>query len=400
MSDLDRLRALLGSGKLLHPVSDALSIVDFANALHSAMGVPGVPLGVKETYIKGMIGDPDHLILVLADGFGMNFVECLERGAFMRSHLRAEMRTVFPSTTPIALTTLATGQWPGKHSVIGWFLRLDAIEAVSTIISYVRTSDKRPLSELGIEEVDAYPAESRIGRASREALHLMPEHLTGSTYSNYWTGAVSQTGYDPEVPGKAMETIIDCVRRARERTCVYLYLPHVDSLAHKRGASHEETLRAAAQVDGLLEKLSEGLPGNARIVVTADHGHLDAPPEQTYSIGADDRIAELCSSLTGDPRAAYAHVADEMFDAFREAVRGVSGDDFLVLRSSDVEDLGLLCPGTVSDEARRRMGDALVLSTGGAALDYRALLGDEVHPMVSHHGGLTPEEMRIPLVVA
>lgn len=59
---------------------------------------------------------------------------------------------------------------------------------------------------------------------------------------------------------------------------------------------------------------------------------------------------------------------------------------------------------TVMDDVEKLKGlidcDALVLSTGGAVLDYRAALGDDVHPLVSHHGGLTPAEMQIPLVVA
>ena len=52
MSDLKRLKALLDSEALLHPVSDELSIVDLANALHSIMGVPNVSLDAGATRIK------------------------------------------------------------------------------------------------------------------------------------------------------------------------------------------------------------------------------------------------------------------------------------------------------------------------------------------------------------
>ena len=401
MSDVARLKALLNSDELLHPVSDAPSIVDLAGALHSVMGVPDVYLSDNGSAIKGLIGEPEHLVLVLADGFGMNFVEGLDDSAFIPTHLAAEMRTVFPSTTPIVLTTLATGKWPAAHAVIGWFLKLRQIDAVSTIISYIRTADKKPLSELGVGVQDAYPVPSRIGRASLEAVHIMPEQIIDSAYSNYWTGGVSQSGYDADSPQHAIEMAIERIRTARKPTCVYLYLPQVDGAAHKLGASHKDTLSAAKKVDLLLGALMDALPSNARMVMTADHGHLDASESKTYELEPSDELLRLCNGpLTGDQRTVYADVPAEKMDAFKEAVHRRFGEDFLVLTRSEVERAGLLGRGALNEETRYRMSNALVLSARDAVLDYRAILGDEVHPMVSHHGGLTPEEMRIPLVVA
>ena len=401
MSDLESLKGLMDSGALLHPVGDGLSIVDFANALHSLMGIPDVPLDDGAMSVRRLIGEPEHLVLVMADGFGMNFVETLGADAFIRSHLAAEMRTVFPSTTPIVLTTLATGEWPGMHAVIGWFLRLREINAVSTIISYIRTADGKPLSELGVSVETAYPAPSRIGRAKREAVHIMPNEIVGSVYSNYWSGGVGQVGYDAHAPEDAIRAAVERIGAARSPTCVYLYMPHVDSAAHELGASHDTTLKAARQMDAMLGALASALPDNARLVMTADHGHLDAPKGKSYAVAASDEIVRLCEGMpTGDFRAMFAEVADENMDMFRRLIHERFGDDFLALTAQEVEEIGLFGPGAPSDETRRRMGRALVLSTGNAALDYRAALGDAGHPMISHHGGLTPAEMRIPLVVA
>ena len=151
MSDAKRLQSLLDSGSLMHPIGETPSIVDCANALHSLMNIPDTPLNDRALHIKRLIGEPDHLVLVLADGFGMNFVEGLDEGAFIRNHLATEMRTVFPSTTPIVLTSLATGEWPAAHSVIGWFVRLRQIDAVSTIISYIRSEGKKVVVQAGPE---------------------------------------------------------------------------------------------------------------------------------------------------------------------------------------------------------------------------------------------------------
>ena len=401
MSDMDRLDALLKSGQLLHPVSDALSIVDFANALHSVMGAHDMSLNENAAAVKDLIGDPEHLVLVMADGFGMNFVEGLDSDAFIPNHIAAEMRTVFPSTTPIALTALATGEWPSAHGVIGWFVMLAEIAAVSTIISYVRTQDNKPLSKFGVSVEDAYPIPSRIGNANRGALHILPEQIVGSAYSNYWTGGVPQVGYDVKSPQQAVGMALEAVQAAHSPMIIYLYLPQVDSMAHKLGASHGTTLNTAMQIDRLLSALANDLPSNAKMVITADHGHLDAPPRNTYSLTSSAEIVSLCGgALTGDQRAVYAHIVKGKMDAFREAVYRECGSDFLVLTAEEVETARLLGTSALSGETRYRLGSALVLSTGNAALDYRAVVGDDPHPIVSHHGGLTPDEMRIPLVVA
>ncbi|MDE2688316.1 MAG: alkaline phosphatase family protein [Chloroflexota bacterium] len=403
MSDIQRLRALLESGALLHPVSDAISIVDFANALHSVMGVPDVPapLGERAAQIRGLIGEPEHLVMALADGFGMNFVEALDHDSFIRRHIATEMRTVFPSTTPIVLTTLATGHWPATHSVIGWFQRLREIDAVSTIIAYQRTADKKALSQLGVRAETAFPVPSRMGKSDKDALHFMPEHIVATEYSNYWTGYIKQHGYDADHPQQAIEMAIQAVRKSSRPTSVYIYLPQVDSAAHEHGTWHAATMQTARVVDRLLATLADALPSNARLVVTADHGHLDVPPDRTHVIEKSDELLKLCDDpFTGDQRAIYADVSDANMDAFRTAIHERFGGDFLVLTAQEVEECGLLGAAPLADETRRRMRKALVLSTGDAVLDYRATLDDSRFPLLSHHGGLTPAEIRVPLVLA
>ena len=61
-----------------------------------------------------------------------------------------ELQTVFPSTTAATLTTLATAGWPVKHAVLGWFLYLPEVDAVTTILPFIRRSDGTSLTELGV----------------------------------------------------------------------------------------------------------------------------------------------------------------------------------------------------------------------------------------------------------
>lgn len=400
MDDAQRLKSLLASGALLHPISDAANLVDFAAALHNLIGARGAPIGTNATAVKALIGEPEHLVFALIDGFGMNFVEAMPRGAFVRDNLALEMRSVFPSTTSAALTTLATGEWPARHAVTGWHVLLPQLNAVSVIIGFQRTPDKTPLSRLGVSARDAYPVPSRMSAAKRAAAYLMPKHITNTAYSTYWAGGSRQLAYRSSA--QAVNAVMRHIAGAKRPTFTYLYMPQVDSAAHKHGAFHRITMNEARKADETLERLANALPSNARLVMTADHGHLDAPNSKTYAIAADDEMLKLCETKpSGDVRLMYATVRPENRDAFRRAVSQRLGGDFLTLDMADVEAMRLLGPEPRSPETRRRTGNTLTLSVNNAVIDLRKALGEDSRKrMRSHHSGLTPAEMRIPLVIA
>ena len=78
-----------------------------------------------------------------------------------------------------------------------------------------------------------------------------------------------------------------------------------------------------------------------------------------------------------------------------------SGEDFYLLPTDEVLELGLLGPGPVSPVTRSRMGNYLALSSGASAIHFNYHRTRERGPRkVADHGGLTPDEMIVPLIVA
>mmetsp|Transcript_36809 Transcript_36809/g.77707 ORF Transcript_36809/g.77707 Transcript_36809/m.77707 type:complete len:676 (+) Transcript_36809:116-2143(+) len=81
-----------------------------------------------------------HIVLILCDGMGNSILQSTlghddgekdstissstsSQSFFLRNNQPTRLRAVFPSTTPAALTTLATAAWPGRHGMPGWNLR-------------------------------------------------------------------------------------------------------------------------------------------------------------------------------------------------------------------------------------------------------------------------------------
>ena len=113
-------------------------------------------------------------MFILVDGFGMNFVEAMDDGAFAPQHLAGELQTVFPSTTSATLTTLATAAWPVEHAVVGWFLYLPEVDAVTMILPFIRRSDGRSLTELGVDPDRAFPQRPVVSLFQRGIAQPVP----------------------------------------------------------------------------------------------------------------------------------------------------------------------------------------------------------------------------------
>ncbi len=393
-SDLAELRQAFDSGRLVRPGEGSASLVDVARAVGHLNGAEVRPSAHSPSLVD-LIGEPDHLIFVLADGLGLSTLEQLPADSFLRSHLATEITTVFPSTTASALTTLATGEWPERHAVTGWWTHLPEIDGPATVLQFTRRSDGAPLERLGVLPERVFLAPAMAAGQGRDALALVPEQIAGSVYSTYMFGRDGARGYGH--PEEVVETVVSRVRRSEGRTSTYLYFPHVDSAAHQYGASHDAVRQALRLLDGVLGSLSGELHGSARIVVTADHGLLDTRPDAVHPIAdADPLVQALRTSPSGDSRVLYMHPRDGMEERVRDIFRERFGDRFFLIDTDEAAELELLGPGPMSTETRRRIGSLIAVSRGVDVIQYQPY----ADPMVGHHSGLTPDEMMIPLIVA
>ena len=398
-SDLADLRRAFDSGKLVRPGEGSASLVDVARAVGHLNGAEVRP-SAHSPALADLIGAPDHLVFVLADGVGMTTLELLPRDSFLRSHLAAEITAVFPSTTATALTTLATGEWPARHAVTGWWTHLPDIDGDATILEFTRRSDGRPLEELGVRPDRAFPAPPIAPPADRDVMAVVPNAIASTVFSTYSFGEGRTTGYDDV--REAGQVAVSRALRGGGRTSTYLYFPHVDAASHYYGMSHETTLLTLRQLDAGLAEMARALRGRARIVVTADHGHLDAAPEAIHGIvDSDPLMRALTHPPSGDYRAVYLRPREGLLDEARRLFGEQLGERFYLVDVDEAEELELFGPGPLSPETRRRIGGLIAVSRGVDVASYRPVTqAEDAPPMVGYHSGLTPDEMLIPLIVA
>jgi hypothetical protein len=399
MSDFDRLREKFDRGELLRPDPESLNVVDLAQAMIQLAGGEIYPPSRGASRIVDLVGRFDHLIFILADGLGLNLIEQLPRHSFLSHHLAAEVRSIFPSTTATVLTTLATGAWPGQHGVTGQWTHLTEIRGAAALLPFAARSGGRMLLHLGVTVEGAFPVPSRMNGMSRDVLALLPSRIVSSVSSSYFSGSRARIGY--ESLADVVNFIVARVSHASSPTYTYLYSPRIDAEAHYLGAGHQDVLAIVNELSRIVEQLANGLNGRARIVVAADHGMLDSPVSARHGFKPSADIFDaLRFGPSGDDRVLYFHLREGAEERFRRRVTAQYGDRFFVITVAEAEQAKLFGPDPITSNIRDRFGDLVMISSGVDMIEYApgGHIGHRVD-LNAFHSGLSPAEMRVPLIV-
>jgi len=396
MSDLERVNEWFDSGVLVRPSAQMTNFVDLTRALVRLAGATDVPTGPGEADLVDKIGPVDHLIFLLIDGLGAELVRMLPEDSFMPQHIAGELQSVFLSTTACALTTLATADWPAVHGVPGWWTYIDNRNISVTTLPFEERTTRQPLSELGVSPDELFPVPSVWSQMTHEVLTLLPAHISNSVYSGYTSGGTLRTGYRDF--RQALTLVCKRVETARAPTFTYLYLPELDELTHRRGARSPDVGQLLLQIDWQISSFVRVIAGRARIVISSDHGAADVTDERRFILDEDDPLAQhLLCQPTAEASVPVFHVKDGREEAFRAGFTERFGQHCALLTPDEAQALKLLGPGPLGDVMRSRLGTFIGIAPQPIIFAVQPVSGSAKH--IGVHGGLTPQQMNVPLIL-
>ena len=399
-SDVERVERWFRDGDLLHPFEgDAPpSTVDLARAVASIGGARLSDEDHRAAELAERIGRDRPLLFVLVDGLGCIFDERAKPGGLLAGAEGIQLRSVFPSTTAAALTTLATGAWPCQHGVPAWYTHLHRNDITATILPFVERDSERRLQEFGVQPEDAFVHPSRMATISGRLRTYHPRNICDSEFTNYQRGAAATDPFDHL--RDAVEAVVSRLVDQQESGIHYLYLPMVDSAAHRDGPDAPATLRALEAVDEALSIIAQKVDGRARIAISADHGQLNVTAaEKGLFLPDDEIIDDLHTPPHGEPRVPMFCVRSGREDAFAGQFRERWGRNWALLTLEEAEDLQLFGPKPLSALAAERIGSHIAVSATRNVLVYGEA-GNRVSALNGYHAGMRSEEMEIPLLLA
>ena len=393
------LTQYLESGTLLHPLADERNSIDLFRAISRLSGAHKIPdsEGVRE--IEDAIGPYDHYLFVLVDGLGMSQMMNWPNGGFFKSTFRLELRSVFPSTTAVALTSLASGAWPAEHGITGWHTYFPEHRRVVMPLLFRERFTEVPCGDLGLALEDLTTVKSQLPTYVRQTQSLLPRFIYQGAYARWSRGETETVPF--RSLHQATRKVISRVRSALGPTFTYLYLTTVDSLSHHHGTMSHQVATEIRRIDAALAQMRETLPDRARMIVTADHGLVDIPEERRIIIGHDHPLVEdLEVPPTGEGRTPVFHVRAGRTDSFiRRFAESDLSKHFVLMESTELAQAGVLGAENRSEAARLHWGEFAAIATEPAVLEFVAAGGEPLGHAASH-GGLHPDEIRVPLFLA
>ena len=320
-------------------------------------------------------GETTTTVFVLFDGLGSHQL-AHPSARDLASAQVGSIEAPFPTTTTVSLATIATGLPPSRHGLIAYQLWDPAVGKVINTIHMTtmwgerieqRHEDFLPgpnlwqrMSDVGVETITIQPDSfdrTPLTRALYRGASFIPYSTTKQAVERTVAAAGSQGRF------------------------VLLYIPHVDFAAHVAGQRSDEYDAAMGEANAVWANLNERLPPDVLLVGSADHGHVDIAEANKVRLSKDDQKDLI---LYGDARAMFVRG-----DGARLAV----GLPATWVPYADLE--GMWGPGPLHEAFEERRPDGIIFADDGYAI-FHSRSNDR---LVGHHGGLTPEERLVPVLV-
>ena len=147
----------------------------------------------------------------------------------------------------------------------------------------------------------------------------------------------------------------------------------------------------------LIEQVLPRLDEETVLLITADHGHIDDNDVASLNLmDLPEVVSLLRAPPAGEGRAMHLFVQPGKIDTVRRRLEDLGG--MTILNKEEVLDLRLLGNPPLHAGLEPRIGDLLLLPHDSCRILY------EYQPrphtaMLGRHGGLSPEEMIVPLSV-
>jgi len=336
-----------------------------------------------------------NIVLLVVDGLGHDNLLSSCRDGMLARHLRDRITSVFPATTASAITTFLTGTAPQQHGITGWFTYFREIGAVLAVLPYRPRHGGSAPAVAASTLLDHVPVFDRL----RARSHVVaPNRIVHSEFNTAHNGRAQLHGY--ESLGDMFKISAQIVRAHGERNYVYAYWPELDRLAHEHGVASRKTVAHLAEIDSAFGAFLHRIDGTSTtVIVTADHGFIDSRPDELIELDAHPQLARtLVLPLCGERRAAYCYVHANQRSRFVEYV-GTHLDEYADLKASEqLIESGYFGLGPPHARLQERIGDyTLIMKDNAVIKDW--LPGEERHVHIGVHGGMSAQEMYVPLIV-
>ena len=357
------------------------TLSDLANSLLASLGLRDSPnpLGLPSAR---------RACLLIVDGLGWELLRAHQAAAPFLSELTTTGRALsagFPATTVTSLSSLGTGLPPGLHGMLGYQV---AVPGQGRLLNGLRW-DKQ------VDPVDWQPAPTIYQRAAAAGVNAYRVAARGLEKTGFSVASMRGAAYRSADSLGALVAQASWALAGSDRALVTVYHADLDGTGHVFGSQSEAWSYQLAHVDKLAEQLASSLPGGTALYVTADHGMVNAGPDDRIDVDVVPGLRDGVALLGGEPRARHVYAVPGAAADVLATWQGVLGGRAWVASREEAIAAGWF--GPVDERFVPRVGDVVAAPAGSSAI-----VATKAEPLESSlegmHGSLTPGDQFVPLL--
>jgi hypothetical protein len=397
--------------------SNLPATIDFLLTGHKSQMLPLDVLGNLPTKY-------DTVIFFFIDAFGWRFFErYVEKYAFLKTvssqGVVSKLTSQFPSTTAAHVTCMHTGLNVGQSGVYEWNYYEPLVDDIISplLFSYARDKTRRDtIKHASICPTQFFPQQTFYQTLQSRGVTshiLQSQSYTPSTYSDIVFRGARVHPYKTLHDALATLTNLLVNKPTTQTAPVYyfLYFDRIDATCHNHGPLsrqfEDEVDRFLTTLDQAFYKSVRGKTGKTLFMMTADHGQVEVDPRNTYYLNRQVPGITRCLKMNkrrqllipaGSARDMFLHVKEEAVDTLvLELQRRLAGRAE-VYRTSELLAQNFFGLQPPSHLLLDRVGNVVILPYKHETVWWYEDGKFSMH-FYGHHGGLTPEEMEVPLLL-
>ncbi|MDM8558385.1 alkaline phosphatase family protein [Candidatus Parabeggiatoa sp. HSG14] len=371
------------------------SIVNLVSTIADSLGIKTGYQGLKSFDKKAL--NTRNVVLIIVDGLGYEWLLKKAKNSFIAENLQNKLTSVFPSTTATAIPAFMTGKPAQQHGLTGWYVFLKELGVVSMILPFIsRVKGSRFHGSSDIAKT-ILTEKSLFEDFQRDCYQLLPKEIARSDFTIKHKGKAKIVDYTNPCLLSFFHQLQNITEESGKKF-VYAYWSWYDHLCHEFGPDSELAFEHFQDLDNKLERFIKKLAGkDVTLLITADHGFIQA--EHKIDLKDHPKLKEcLVMPLSGESRVAYCYVKPNKTKQFEQYVKEKLENFCHLYKSSELIEKNFFGLGKPHPKLQDRIGDFVLIMKEGCVLKD-ALMDESAEFMEGYHGGVSKEEMWVPLSV-
>ncbi len=410
---IETLQSLKFNDHFVRPAYGSYCFAHFPDTLKSLFGLPGgTPLPVDA--LPAWQGY-EQVVFFFVDGFGWKFFEeQADRHPFLREMLAnglvSQLTSMFPSTTAAHTACIHGGFDLATSGIHEWFYYEPVVDEVIAplLFSLAGQKEREQLSTLGFKGSQIIPAGQLYPSLSAAGIKTHVFNHYEFAFSSFSNQVCQAAKIHPYVTlAESLASLRQILAAKSGPTYIFHYYPGFDTIAHRYGPRSPQGIAELMAFLDQMERFVHSIRHLPRtlLLISADHGLSNTDPATTVYLNKELPGLETALRTNrrqapilfgGSPRDLFLYVQPARLEEIHSQLSHLMAGRGETYLTSSLSAQGFFGPNYANPALQSRLGNLVVLPyLDGSVFWFEQGRFEQIY--YGHHGGLTPDEMLIPL---